>query len=68
MCINMEANGCNCWEKKLRFILLVMSDFYMIDSLSIAVHAFASHMLMSMQCSLIQKHMLYKFKLSPNTV
>ena len=33
--------------KKLRFILLVRSDFHMIDSLSIAVHAFASHVLMS---------------------
>ena len=27
-------------EKKLRFILSVKSDFYMTDSLSIAVHAF----------------------------
>ena len=33
--------------KKLRIILLVRSDFHMTDSLSIAVHAFASHMLMS---------------------
>ena len=29
--------------KKLCFILLVRSDFYMTDSLSIAVHAFVSH-------------------------
>ena len=34
-------------SKKLRFILLVRSDFHMTDSLSIAVHAFASHVLMS---------------------
>ena len=33
--------------KKLDFILSVTSCFYMTDSLSIAVHAFASHMLMS---------------------
>ncbi len=33
--------------KKLRFILSIMSDFYMTDSLSIAVHAFASRILMS---------------------
>ena len=33
--------------KKLRFILFVRSDFHMSDSLSIAVHAFASHVLMS---------------------
>ena len=32
--------------KKLRFILLVRSDFYMTDILLIAVHAFASGMLM----------------------
>ena len=33
--------------KKLRFILSVRSDFHMTDSLSISVHAFASHVLMS---------------------
>ena len=33
--------------KKLRFILSVRSDFHMIDSLSIFVHAFASRVLMS---------------------
>ena len=33
--------------KKLRFILSVRSDFHMIDSLSIAVHAFVSHVSMS---------------------
>ena len=33
--------------KKLRFILSVRSDFYMIDSLSIAVHAFVSRVSMS---------------------
>ena len=33
--------------KKLLFILLVRSDFHMSDSLSIAVHALASHVLMS---------------------
>ena len=33
--------------KKLHFILLVGSDFHMTDSLSIAVFAFASHVLMS---------------------
>ena len=33
--------------KKVRFILLVRSDFHMTDSLSIAVHVFASRMLMS---------------------
>ena len=32
---------------KLRFILSVRSDFHMTDRLSIAVHAFASRMLMS---------------------
>ncbi len=31
--------------KKLRFILSVRSDFHMIDSLSIAVHAFVSRVL-----------------------
>ena len=33
--------------KKLRFILSVMSDFHMTDSLSIAIHAFASPILIS---------------------
>ena len=33
--------------KKIRFISSVRSDFHMIDSLSIAVHAFASRVLMS---------------------
>ena len=33
--------------KKLRFILSVRSDFYMIESLSIAVHAFVSRVSMS---------------------
>ena len=33
--------------KELRFILSVSSDFYMIDSLSIAVHAFVNHVSMS---------------------
>ena len=33
--------------KKLRFILSVRSDFHMIESLSIAVHAFVSHVSMS---------------------
>ena len=33
--------------KKLCFILSVMSNFYMTDSLSIAVHAFASRVSMS---------------------
>ena len=33
--------------KKLRFILSVRSDFHMTDSLSIAVHVFASYVLMS---------------------
>ena len=33
--------------KKVRFILSVRSDFHMTDSLSIDVHAFASHVLMS---------------------
>ena len=33
--------------KKLRLILSVMSDFYMTDSLSIAVHTFASRVLIS---------------------
>ena len=32
--------------KKLRFILVVRSDFHMSDSLLLAVHAFASHMAM----------------------
>ena len=34
------------WEK-LRFILSVRSDFHMNECLSLAVHAFASHVLMS---------------------
>ena len=33
--------------KKLRFILSVRFDFHMIDSLSIAVHAFISRVSMS---------------------
>ena len=33
--------------KKLHFILSIRSDFHMTDSLLIAVHAFASRMLMS---------------------
>ena len=33
--------------KKLRFILSVRSDFHMTDSLSIAVHAFACRVLIS---------------------
>ena len=33
--------------KKLRFILSVRCDFHMTDSLSIAAHTFASHVLMS---------------------
>ena len=33
--------------KKLRFILSVTSDFHIIDSLLIAVHAFANLVLMS---------------------
>ena len=33
--------------KKLRFILSVRSDFHMIESLSIAVHAFVSRVSMS---------------------
>ena len=33
--------------KKLHFILSVQSDFHMTDSLSITVHAFASHILTS---------------------
>ena len=33
--------------KKTHFILSVRSNFHVTDSLSIAVHAFASHMLMS---------------------
>ena len=41
-CIDTTA----AW-KKLRFILSVRSDFYMIDSLSITVHAFVSRVSMS---------------------
>ena len=33
--------------KKLRFVLLDRFNFYMVDNLSIAVHAFASRILMS---------------------
>ena len=40
--INMIA----AW-KKLHFILLDRFDFHIIDSLSIAVDVFASHLLMS---------------------
>ena len=35
--------------KKLRFILSVRSDFHMIESLSIAVHAFVSRVSMSLR-------------------
>ena len=35
------------WKKKLRLILSDWSDFYMTDTQSIAVHAFASLLLMS---------------------
>ena len=44
--------------KKLRFILSVRSDFHMIDSLSIAVHAFVSRVLMSFSVdeTLLLKH------------
>ena len=41
-CIDTTA----AW-KKLRFILSVRSDFHMIESLSIAVHAFVSRVSMS---------------------
>ena len=34
--------------KKLRFILSNRSDFYMIDSISIAIHVFARHILLSL--------------------
>ena len=43
---NSNINMTAAW-KKLRFILSVRSDFYMTDNLSIAIHAFASHVLMS---------------------
>ena len=33
--------------KKLRFILSIRSDFHMTDNLSVAIHAFASRVLMS---------------------
>ena len=41
-----SINTTAAW-KKLRFVLLVRSDFHMIDSLSIAVHTFISCVLMS---------------------
>ena len=41
-----SINTTAAW-KKLRFFLSVKSDFHMTDSLSIAVHAFASRVLMS---------------------
>ena len=41
-----NMNMTTAW-KELHFILSVRSDFHMTDSLSIAVHAFASRMLMS---------------------
>ena len=41
-----SINTTAAW-KKLRFILSVRSDFHMIDSLSIAVHAFISRVSMS---------------------
>ena len=41
-----SINTTTAWEK-LHYILSDMSDFHMTDSLSIAVHAFASYMLMS---------------------
>ena len=42
-----SSNNTTAVWKKLHFILSVRSDFHMTDSLSIAVHAFASRMLMS---------------------
>ena len=51
--------------KIVRFILSVWSDFLMTESLSIAVHAFASHVLMSVSVdetvSLVGK-LVYKFQ------
>ena len=41
-----SMNTIAAW-KKLRFILSVRSDFHMIESLSLAVHVFASRVLMS---------------------
>ena len=44
-CVN-SIDTTAAW-KKLRFILSVRFDFHMIESLSIAVHAFVSRVLMS---------------------
>ena len=41
-----SIDAISAW-KKLRFILSVRSDFHMIDSLLLVVHAFASRVLMS---------------------
>ena len=41
--------------KRLSFILSVRSDFHMTDSLLIVVHAFASHVLMSVSVDLFGK-------------
>ena len=62
--------------KKLHFILSDKSDFHMMDNLSIAVHAFASHTLMSFSVveTLLPRYMklstsfrepLFKLKMSP---
>ena len=45
-CIHIAVSTRPLLEKKLCIILSVRSDFHMTDSISIAVHAFASHMLM----------------------
>ena len=42
----MHPYSSTAW-KKLRFILSIRSDFHMIDSLSIAAHAFVSRVSMS---------------------
>ena len=52
--------------KKLGFILSVRSDFHMTDSLALAVHAFASRMLLSVSvddthCSQVGE-LVYKFQ------
>ena len=50
--------------KKLRFILSDRSDFHMIDNLSIAVHDFTSHILMSFSVDNKEKRSKCSHKIS----
>ena len=53
-------NMTDVW-KKMCFILLDWSDLHMTDSLSIAVHGFASHVLISFSIDEVCEH-VHKFQ------